>query len=148
LQRAVPGATHDLVEPTVLGLAGKERYAQCLRGPHLRRHLRQHRNAPGDVKATDTDRQIGGDKSSSQIDSTGKLIGLDPYQSDQRAAALLANAADDAIGPDPLVRLVMMSIAGPSTSRCRASSARPLRHARVLDGIAALTHWIGYPSSS
>jgi len=36
----------------------------------------------------------------------------------------------------------------PSTRRRLASSARPFRHARVFDGIAALTHWIGYPSSS
>ena len=71
---------------------------------------------------------------------------MDPDHRDQRAAALLADRADDATGPDPLVGLVIRMEAngesGPST-RGAGISASPLRQASVFDGIAALIHWIG-----
>ena len=88
LQRAVAGVAQHLVEPTLLGLAGKERDAERLRRAHFRRHLGQHRDRARDVKAADAHRQPGGQKRPRQIDGARKLVGLHADHRDQRAAAL------------------------------------------------------------
>ena len=88
LQCARPGVAHHLVEPALLGLAGKERDAERLRLAHLRRHLGQHRDAARDVKAADAHRQAGGQKRPRQIDGARKLVRLHADQADQRATAL------------------------------------------------------------
>ena len=91
LERAVPGVAQHLVEPALLGLAGEERDAELLRLADLRRHLRQHGDAAGDVEAADADRQAGGEERPREIDRARKLVGLHADQADQRPAAGLAD---------------------------------------------------------
>ena len=63
----------------------------CLRRAHLRRHLRQHRDAAGDVEAADADRQAGGEERPGEVDRAGELVRLDADEADQGAAAGLAD---------------------------------------------------------
>ena len=86
-QLAGPGVAQHRVEPAFLGLAGEERDAERLRLAHLRRHLRQHREAAGDVEAADGDRQPGGEERPRQVDRARELVGLHADQRDQRPAA-------------------------------------------------------------
>ena len=99
------------------------------------------------MEAADADRQPGGEERPGQIDGAGELVGLHADQPDQRPAARLADLADDPVRPHPAVGLVIGMQAdvdvGPSTLRRCASSAKPLRQASVLDGIAERNHWIG-----
>ena len=90
-----------------LGLAGEERDAERLRLADVVRHLRQHGDAAGDVKAADADRQPGGEERPRQIDRARKLVRLHADQADQRLAAGLADHADDPVGPDAPVGLVI-----------------------------------------
>ena len=142
------GVAQHLVEPAFLGLAGEERDAERLRLAHVRRHLRQHRDAAGDVKAADADRQSGGEERPRQIDRARKLVGLHADQRDQRRAAGLADHPDDPLGADAPVGLVIGVQADVDVrarapcARC-ASSARPFRQASVLEGMAERSHWIG-----
>jgi hypothetical protein len=107
LQRAVPGVEQHLAEPALLGLAGEEGDAERLCFAQLGWHLGQHREAAGDVKAAETDRQPGLQERPRQIDGAGKLVGLDADQPDQRAAASAADPPDDPVGPHPSVGLVI-----------------------------------------
>ena len=104
---SAPGIAQDLVEPALLGLAGKERDAERLRIAHILRHLRQHGDAARDVKAADADRQSGGEERPGEIDGAGKLIRLHPDQANQRFAAGLANHSDDPVRPDAPIGFVV-----------------------------------------
>ncbi len=59
------------------------------------------------MKAADGDRQPGGKERLRQIDRARKLVRLHADQADQRAAAVAADHADDLLGPDPPVGLVI-----------------------------------------
>ena len=98
------------------------------------------------MEAADTDRQARDEEGAGEVDGTGKLVGLHTDQPNEPAAAAPADHADDAVRADAAVGLVVcsrISTSGPSTCRCLASSASPLRHASVLEGRAERTHWIG-----
>jgi len=107
LELAGEGVTQHLVEPALLGLAGKERDAHLLRGFNVGRQFRQHRDAARDVKAADADRQLGVEERLCQIDRARKLIGLDTNKSDQTAAAFTLDQADDVAGLNPPVGLII-----------------------------------------
>ena len=49
----------------------------------LGRHLRQHREAAGDVEAADRHRQAGREERRREVDGAGELVGLDADQADQ-----------------------------------------------------------------
>ncbi len=107
LERAVPGVAQHRVEAALFGLAGEERDAHGLRRFDVGRQLRQHGDAAGDMKAADAHRQTGGEERLRQIDRARKLVGLHADQADQRAAAFAADHADDLVGADAPVGLVV-----------------------------------------
>ena len=91
----------------LLGLAGKERDAERLRLADVGRQLRQHGDAAGDVEAADADRQPGREERPREIDRARELVRLHADQADQRLAAGLPDHADDAVGPNAPVGLVI-----------------------------------------
>ena len=107
LQRAVPGVAQHFIEPAFLGLAGEERDAERLRLAQLGWHFGQHREAAGDMKAAQADRQPGREERPRQIDGTGELVRLDADQPDQHAPTGAANPPDNAVRPNPAIGLVI-----------------------------------------
>ena len=144
-QRAGPGVAQHRVEPAVLGLAGKERDAQRLRRLHFRRHLRQHREAAGDVEAADRDRQSGGEeRAAPDRPRAGNWLDCTPTSAISALPPARADVADDAVRPHAPVRFVV----GVQTDRDvrpehlrAAARPRPARSGRPAC-------WTGLPSES
>jgi hypothetical protein len=59
------------------------------------------------VEAADADRQTGRKEGAREVDSAGKLVGLNANQRDQRLATAPFDVADDPVRPHPPVRLVI-----------------------------------------
>ena len=95
---AIPGVADHRGEATLFSLAGEQGNAHRLGLADVLRHLRQHRDATGDMKPADADRQTGCEKDPRQVDRPGKLIGLNPDQSDQGSAVGLSDHPDDLVG--------------------------------------------------
>ena len=104
LQGALPGVAQHHVH-AALGLAGVDRDAERLGLAQLGRHLGQHGDAAGAVKAADNDRYIGLAELTGEIQGARKLVGLDSDQANQ-AAAGSANALDDLLAGNYRVGLV------------------------------------------
>src|SRR3984957_3860585 len=79
----------------LLGFAGEHRNAERLRLDDLRRKLRQHGEAAGDVEAAKTNLIAGGAKLTRDIHGAGKLVRLHPDDADQRPAAPALEVAND-----------------------------------------------------
>ena len=128
-----------------LGLAGEQRNPERLRFDEIVGHLRQHREAAGDMKPTDGDLHASGAKSPRQIDGARKLIGLDADQANQAAPAAGGDLAGDSLGANSRVGLVDdrnldFDIGAEDLSRSRQSSDSPCITASVLEGIAERNH--------
>ena len=95
------------------------------------------------MKTADTDRKSGGKEQLRQIDSPGKLIGLNANETNESLTTRPENQFDDLIRSDTSIGLIvgMKTYFYTCTQHCaRASSAKPFRQANVLDGIADRTH--------
>ena len=99
------------------------------------------------MEAANADRQSGRKERTREVDGAWKLVGLHADKPDQRLAARVADLTDDPLGLGPPVGLVIGmqpdSTSGPSTFRRCASSAKPFRHANVLEGMADRYHRMG-----
>ena len=73
-QGAVPGIAQDLIEPTLLRLAGEEGNAERLRLAHILGHLGKHGDAAGNVEAADANGQSGSQEGPGEVNGAGKLI--------------------------------------------------------------------------
>ena len=129
-----------------LGLAGEQRNPERLRFDEIVGHLRQHREAAGDVKPTDGHLHATGAKSPRQIDGVRKLIGLDADQTNQAPAALGGDLAGDSLRSNSRVGLIYdrnldFDILA-EDRRLRQSSDSPCITASVLEGIAERNHWM------
>jgi hypothetical protein len=59
------------------------------------------------MESTDTNGQAGSEEWAGKVDRTWKLVRLHANQADQRAAALLTNHTNNAVGPHPPIGLIV-----------------------------------------
>ena len=86
LEGAVPGVAQNQIE-AAFGFAGEERDAEIHGFLEFRRQLGQHRQAAGDVKASDANRNAGRAQGTREIHGVGKLVRLHADQGDHAASA-------------------------------------------------------------
>ena len=103
---AAVGIAQHHVQPMLLSLAGEQADAQRLRVLQIVGHLRQHRQAAGNVEAPDADRHVAFAEAAREVDGARVLVRLHADHGDEAAAAIGLDHADDLFGPDPAVGFV------------------------------------------
>ena len=101
------GIAQDLVEPEFLGLAGKDRSALRLHARDFFGYFRQHGEAARHMKAADRHRQSGIDERLRDIGGARKLVRLNADKGNQCPSATATNIADDPVGTDANVGLII-----------------------------------------
>ena len=99
------GVPEQLTE-LALGFACKDRDAEVQRLLDFGRNSRQHRQATADVETANTDRHIGGPQWAGDVDSSRKLIRLNPDESNETPATACLNFANDLVRLDSVISLV------------------------------------------
>jgi hypothetical protein len=105
LERAVPRVAKNGLQAS-LGLAREQRDAQIHRFLELRRQIRQHGKATGDVKTADADLHAGRAQAACDIHGAWILVGLHSHQGHQAAAAAAGDLPRNALRFDARIRLV------------------------------------------
>ena len=78
----------------MLGLTREQRDAERERVLHLRRHLRQHREASADVESAERDLDSGGAQLARDIDRARELVGLHADQQHDAAVRVAPEPAN------------------------------------------------------
>jgi hypothetical protein len=106
VQRVVVGIDENLIEPAILGFAGEERNAARLRIDQVLRHVFEHGDTAGDMKATDAHLEACIEKSLGDIHGAWELIGLHTNQCNERFSTIPLDLLDDLLAWNAGVCLV------------------------------------------
>ncbi len=93
LHAALRGVLQDDLEP-LLGLAGENGNSHVAREIEVDGRAVEHRQAAGDVKSAERDRNAGGAEGTRDVERARVLVRLHPHEREQAEIAVAAEAPD------------------------------------------------------